>query len=101
MPDLIARHYETGVRVRISVEGGKIASMSPVEAPGFPSPDDDWVAPGLWDIQTNGRWGVSYSSPSLREDRVSVIVRAQAALGTARLCPTLITAPFATFCHAL
>ena len=65
------------------------------------SPIDDWVAPAFWDIQINGRWGHSFSSPDLTVEQVAEIVRAQAALGTARLCPTLITAPVRDLLHGL
>ena len=41
--------------------------------------DDDWIAPAFWDIQTNGRWGVSFSDPGLTVEQVAEIVRAQAA----------------------
>ncbi len=67
---------------------------TPIEAGAGRVRDDPiWVAPAFWDIQTNGRWGHSFSSPDLTVEQVVEIVRAQAALGTARLCPTLITAP--------
>src|SRR5205085_3125789 len=53
------------------------------------------------DIQTNGRWGISFSDPELTVDQVVEIVRAQAELGTARLCPTLISAPRANLRHGV
>jgi N-acetylglucosamine-6-phosphate deacetylase len=95
--EIRARHFETGRPVRIAIHGGKIAEV-------VDSPLDDgelWVAPAFWDLQINGRWGTSFSDPSLTVDQVSRIVRAQACLGTARLCPTLITASFASFVHGL
>jgi N-acetylglucosamine-6-phosphate deacetylase len=90
--DLVARHHETGRWVRVSVEGPTIATVVPAEGPDAVAETDEWVAPAFWDIQTNGRWGISFSDPGLTVDQVAEIVRAQAALGTARLCPTLITA---------
>ncbi len=101
MPDLLARHYATGAWVRVAVRGGTIASVEPGDGPEVGAPDDDWVAPAFWDVQLNGRWGVSFSDPGARTERVAGIVRAQAALGTARLCPTLISAPFECFRHGL
>ena len=62
---------------------------------------DLWAAPAFWDIQINGRWGHSFSSPELTVEQVAEIVRAQAALGTARLCPTLITAPWEAMRHGV
>ncbi len=101
MSDLLARHFATGEWVRVAVKDRLIASLEPADGPGTYSPDDEWVAPAFWDIQLNGRWGVSYSDPELRAEQVAEIVRAQAALGTGRLCPTLITAPFEAFRHGL
>ncbi len=62
---------------------------------------DDWIAPAFWDIQINGRWGHSFSGPDLTVEQVAEIVRAQAVHGTARLCPTLITAPVPDLVHGL
>jgi N-acetylglucosamine-6-phosphate deacetylase len=88
----LARDPATASWVRLTLEGARIADLAPGAGPAEPTPDDDWVAPAFWDIQTNGRWGVSFSAPDLTVDQVTEVVRAQAALGTARLCPTLITA---------
>ena len=49
----------------------------------------------------NGRWGHSFSNPDLTLEQVAAIVRAQGPLGTARLCPTLITAPVDDLLHGL
>jgi N-acetylglucosamine-6-phosphate deacetylase len=88
-----ARHYLDGRWFELIVVDAKIASVRAADASSAPGPDDDWVAPAFWDIQLNGRWGQSFSGPELTVDQVAEIVRAQAGLGTARLCPTLITAP--------
>jgi N-acetylglucosamine-6-phosphate deacetylase len=101
MTDFRARHYQTGRRVRVSLDGSTIARVEAVRDDDPPSPDDDWVAPAFWDIQTNGRWGISFSDPTLTPEQVAEVVRAQDALGTARLCPTLITAPFESFRQGL
>lgn len=89
---MIARHYQTQDWVRVTLDGPTIAAVEPAEGPAEPNVDDDWIGPAFWDIQTNGRWGVSFSDPTLTVDQVAEIVKANAALGTARLCPTLITA---------
>ena len=70
-------------------------------APPETSANDDWVGPAFWDIQLNGRWGHSFSSPELTVEQVVAIVRAQGSLGTARLCPTLITAPPGQMLHGV
>jgi N-acetylglucosamine-6-phosphate deacetylase len=98
---LVARHFATGRWVEVSLEAGRIASVTPADGPDQPRDSDDWLAPAFWDIQTNGRWGVSFSDPGLTVDQVASIVRAQAGLGTARLCPTLITAPRPDMLHGV
>jgi N-acetylglucosamine-6-phosphate deacetylase len=84
---VVARHYGDGQWVEIVVREGLIASVLSVDGPAQREPEDDWVAPAFWDIQVNGRWGHSFSSPDLTVEQVVEIIRAQAALGTARLCP--------------
>lgn len=91
--DVVARHFESGEWVRISIDGAKISSVAGASGPVERLAPEEWVAPAFWDIQTNGRWGISFSDPHLTSGQVAKVVRAQAALGTARLCPTLITAP--------
>jgi N-acetylglucosamine-6-phosphate deacetylase len=98
---MIARHYETGGWIEVAIQGDRIASVEPVDGPAEPLDADDWVAPAFWDLQTNGRLGVSFSDPTLTVEQVAAIVRGQAHLGTARLCPTLITAPFADMLHGV
>ncbi|MEA2630250.1 MAG: N-acetylglucosamine-6-phosphate deacetylase [Chloroflexota bacterium] len=97
----IARHFRTGEWVRLVTRGATIAEVAPAEGPAEVAEEDDWIAPAFWDIQTNGRWGISYSDPTLTVDQVAAIVLSQAELGTARLCPTLITAPRADLLHGV
>jgi N-acetylglucosamine-6-phosphate deacetylase len=96
-----ARHHEDGRWVELVVRGTTIESIVAVEGPATARPDDDWIAPAFWDIQINGRWGHSFSGPTLTPKRVAEIIRAQAPLGTARVCPTLITAPVPDLLHGL
>jgi N-acetylglucosamine-6-phosphate deacetylase len=99
--ELVARHYETGAWTRLTIGGSSIDAVAPVAGPPEIDATDDWVAPAFWDIQTNGRWGISFSDPGLSVEQVVEIVRAQAALGTARICPTLITAPADAMRHGV
>ncbi len=89
---ILARDYRTGDWVRVAVRGSMIAAVESVDGPSEIDDLDPWVAPALWDLQTNGRWGVSFSDGSLTVEQVARIVRAHDVLGVARLCPTLITA---------
>ena len=90
---LTTRHWDTGRWIRLGIDGDVIGLLEDAPGPDEFRPSDEWVAPAFWDIQTNGRWGISFSSPDLISEQVAEIVRAQAALGTAKVCPTLITAP--------
>jgi N-acetylglucosamine-6-phosphate deacetylase len=96
LPAVRARHFATGEWVRLAIHERAITAVEPAPAEGTAhfTPEDDWVAPAFWDIQINGRWGISFAGPPLQPEQVAEIVRAQALLGTARLCPTLITAPY-------
>jgi N-acetylglucosamine-6-phosphate deacetylase len=89
----IARHAQTREWVRVRIEGSQIAELTPADGPEPVAASDDWIAPAFWDLQLNGRWGISFSDPTITPEQVAAIVRAQGPLGTARLCPTLITAP--------
>ncbi len=98
---ITARHYATGRWVRVAVDGLSIEEVRPVDGPDNESDADPWIAPALWDLQMNGRWGVSFSDGSLTVEQVGRIVRAQAEMGVARLCPTLITAGSEALRHGL
>ncbi|APW60587.1 N-acetylglucosamine-6-phosphate deacetylase [Paludisphaera borealis] len=99
--NLIARDWETSSWIEIAVRDGVVESVDRLDDPAPVGADDPFVAPAFWDVQTNGRWGHSFSSPELTADQVVAIVRAQRELGTARLCPTLVTAPIDHMIHGL
>ncbi|MFO0958499.1 MAG: amidohydrolase family protein [Isosphaeraceae bacterium] len=96
---LIARDIASGKRIGVSWRDGLITEV--VKLPGTPSVLDPWVSPAWIDIQTNGRWGISFSDPGLTVEQVERIVLAQASMGVARSCPTLITAPLEATEHGL
>ena len=91
----------SGRGAEIEIRNGIIAAVRPGDGPAERRPNDDWVGPAFWDIQLNGRWGHSFSSPELTVEHVVAIVRAQGSLGTARLCPTLITAQPGQMLHGV
>jgi N-acetylglucosamine-6-phosphate deacetylase len=98
---IVARDFRDASWLDLELRDGMIASARSTGEPGTLAPDEDWVAPAFWDIQVNGRWGHSFSSPDLTVEQVATIVRAQGPLGTARLCPTLITAPIEHLFHGV
>ena len=97
---IVARDFRDARWLDLELRDGLIVGAQSTE-PGTRGPDDDWVAPAFWDIQVNGRWGHSFSSPDLTVEQAASIVRAQGPLGTARLCPTLITAPLEHLLHGV
>ena len=61
---VLARHYQTGQAVRVTVENGVYSSLesSPMDSPELP-----WVAPGLIDVQINGGGGIDFNRPGMDE----------------------------------
>ena len=88
---VVARHFETGRLARCVIRDGGISSIIDIDKN---ENEELWIAPAFWDVQINGRHGVSFADETLTVDQASEIIEAQASLGTAKLCPTLITAPF-------
>jgi N-acetylglucosamine-6-phosphate deacetylase len=84
------RDLQSGRSVSVIIEGATIRTVEPARAA---EDVDEWLAPAFWDLQINGRLGVSFSDPTLRPDQAADIIRSHAPAGTGRLCPTLITAP--------
>ncbi|MFM7131742.1 MAG: N-acetylglucosamine-6-phosphate deacetylase, partial [bacterium] len=90
------------IHVEIEITGGRIQSMR--YEPQAKAGDHNsriWILPSVWDIQTNGRWGISFSDADISVQQVIQIVRAQPGLGTTRLLPTLITASREGFRHGV
>ncbi|OJW27895.1 MAG: N-acetylglucosamine-6-phosphate deacetylase [Planctomycetales bacterium 71-10] len=96
---VVGRDWDGGGRIEVEVRDGIIARIEP--AADAPGPDDPFIAPAFWDVQTNGRWGWSFSGPDLTVDRAVAILRAQRNLGAGKVCPTLITAPIEHTLHGL
>jgi N-acetylglucosamine-6-phosphate deacetylase len=98
---IVARDFRSAKWVEIEVKHGRIVRSEPAQGPAAVTMDDDWVAPAFWDLQVNGQSGISFSAADLTIDQVASIVRSQERLGTARLCPTLITAPAQEMLHGI
>ena len=100
MCSLVARHHESGLWTRVETRGDVIVACETLGATAADG-DELWVAPGLWDLQTNGRWGISFSDPGLKVEQVAAIAEANLALGATTIFPTLITAPLDDLENAL
>lgn len=88
-----ARRYENGEPVVISIEGERIASVTPTTPDGVL---DAWpfVAPGLFDLQINGHAGIWFAKADLSPNEVLTTLRHHFRFGVTRLFPTLITASY-------
>ncbi|MFO0797258.1 MAG: amidohydrolase family protein [Gemmataceae bacterium] len=91
---LHARHYATGEPLDVTVAGGRIAALRRSGA----SPTA-WLAPAFFDPQINGCLGVSFNSPTLTADGVSVVAAECRRHGIGGFLPTLITASFDSLRH--
>ena len=98
---VVARDYISSSWIELELRDGLIEAERPASGPDEIEPADLWVAPAFWDLQLNGRGGHSFSSPELTLEQAAGIVRDQGHLGTARLCPTLITSPVDHLLHGL
>jgi N-acetylglucosamine-6-phosphate deacetylase len=93
MLTLYGRRYENGEPVRITVEGERIASIEPAW-PARNAADWPFVAPGLFDLQINGRDGTWFGKEGITPDEALTVLEAHFRFGLTRLCPTLITNSF-------
>ncbi len=98
---IVAREVRSAKWIEIESRQGRISRARPATGPAAVTRDDDWVTPAFWDLQVNGRGGRSFSDADLTVDHVAAIVRSQDLLGTARVCPTLITAPLDQLLHGV
>jgi N-acetylglucosamine-6-phosphate deacetylase len=90
MLTLHGRRYENGEPVRITVDGERIAALEPA----WPPRDAEaWplVAPGLFDLQINGRDGIWFGKAGITVDEVLRVLAGHFRFGVTRLCPTVIT----------
>ena len=98
---MLARRYDDGRPVRLKIANGKIAGSDTAAVTDRPTQDLPWIAPGLFDIQTNGYMGQEFSASDLTPERVLDIVKAYDAHGVTRSCPTLTTQPLEVLDYSL
>jgi len=87
------RHYENGEPVQIHIDGERIAAIEPAWPPRG-SAAWPYVAPGLFDLQINGRGGIWFGKTGITADEVLGVLNSHFRFGVTRLCPTLITNSF-------
>ena len=98
MNEYLAKRYDTGATVRVTVENGKIVSASDTVA--NTATEQPTIAPGFFDIQINGGWGVEFSSASLDVEQVRRVFDRLPATGVFRFCPTFTTNSSDALIHA-
>jgi len=66
-----------------------------------PPQTNEYVAPGLIDVQVNGFAGVDYNDPATSHEEIARSIRVQFQTGVTRFFPTMITGPEQRICGAL
>ena len=82
------KHYETGESIRVHTNKGLIKSIESTD-----EDLDNFIAPGLIDIQVNGYAGIGFTHPELSIDKIREVAIKMQKIGVTTFLPTLITAP--------
>lgn len=90
------RHWLTGKPVALTVDNGYVASLSETDEPA-----DEWLAPGLIDVQLNGIGGFDINSPDTTVETIRRIVDVLHRGGVTRFCPTVVTGTKERMLHNL
>jgi N-acetylglucosamine-6-phosphate deacetylase len=86
--EITAWHYRTRKPVWVRWRDGIITEVS---AAATTSPEDLWIAPGLFDLQVNGFAGVDFQQDGLEREDLFRAVRGLSKYGCTRFLLTLIT----------
>jgi N-acetylglucosamine-6-phosphate deacetylase len=84
---VIGGRVPSGRRVRIHHSGGRITAVEP-----DPEAPEQWLLPGLIDMQVNGYAGLDVNGATLTTSVIHELVRAESRCGVTGLCPTVVTA---------
>jgi N-acetylglucosamine-6-phosphate deacetylase len=98
---LRGRHYRTLQWLEIHLDQGRIASVAGMQEAPTASAVETLIAPAYFDLQINGALGVSFTSETLSEPEIHVVIDACRARGIGSFCPTVITARRETLLAAL
>jgi len=98
---LFARRYDDATPVRIDFDRDTIGRVTPIADEAGPAGPLPLVAPGLIDLQVNGHAGEDFASADSTPEKVVEIARRMDAFGLRWFLPTLCTASFEVFVHAL
>lgn len=96
MLELVGRRYDSDRAVRIEIEQGRIARITPAaDVAGLP-----YVAPGFCDLQINGYQGVEFNDPKLTLEQVRKTALSQDPFGVTRYLATCTTDSEPVFTHS-
>lgn len=80
-------HYATKEHISIGVKNGIISDIETSEN----SDSNDYIAPGLVDLQINGFKGVDFNTPPISKSQVQEVTKKLWAEGVTSFYPTIIT----------
>ena len=90
MPVVLAgRDPWRGAPVELTLAADRIAEVR--DLPPGAVPDDEWLLPGLVDIQVNGVAGIDLNAEDVTVEGVAAVVHHQQRAGVTRFCPTICT----------
>ena len=101
MTTITARRFDTLQPIRMTLRGGRIVSVVPLDIPPDECRELPLVGPGLCDIQVNGFKGIWFSSETLTTDQVETVIHWYLERGITQCLPTLITNSAAALEHGL
>lgn len=95
LPPLVLEgvHLGLGARIRLRINGERIAAVESLGAVSNWRREGPWIAPGLVDLQVNGGGGHDFSGPDVTVDRVEAVVRMLWRHGVTSFLPTVVTNP--------
>jgi N-acetylglucosamine-6-phosphate deacetylase len=85
---IIARHWSSGMMVRVRSADGRIIEIEPIEGRNDP---EWWVAPPLVDVQVNGFGGVDYQADTVDAAALVGSIQLLRRAGCLRMLLTLVT----------
>ena len=97
--EFTARRYDTGQVVTVSIDDGRIDSITHADGPD--SQNVPWVSPGFVDLQINGYGGQEFNDLALDTERVAQVSLANDADGVTSYLPTLTTQSSEMLCHGM
>ncbi|WP_047151815.1 N-acetylglucosamine-6-phosphate deacetylase [Aneurinibacillus tyrosinisolvens] len=92
----IAKHWLSGKTVKVTVKDGKVASLIEIN-----QETNQWIAPGLIDVQVNGIGGFDLNGEDLTTQTIRRVVSVLHQGGVTRFCPTVVTGPGERMLHCI